>query len=562
MEIIVIIVIIIYIISTLAGAGTTDQSYPKRIPTKKKYSNKSDLKSNNNRKTRHEVKPRSLHTEDDKSEHSEFLNRYTKWDESNNIIGKCFKAKEIIPLIKNETEIVNNKTDRYTELFGRGRGCRYFPGYGKIYNRAFKIWFQDYNSTEMKLVQDYFDIGVEYLPPFFSEEISDGHRIHNELERTRGYLKLYNVRVDKTKRTWYAGLKHLEFTGIITDGEVEFGQSIPKIEEQSLLNISKTSLINEVSNDLSSEKVSSLKSSLKDSKVKPHDQPWYPSNGNNKQRIIPKSNTTKILWEEELKKFTNDYSNNPKHFIDSIVSLGNSNKIVSSKDKMFLEASKFVSRHNKEAALTLYVYYLYNCLKSPTLSSQLMNRANFALQNDILASSEQLREFEIIENQLIKDKNLEKALQGIPNIFIPKKKRIKLSKDAIADAHQKHSGTVELLNNYLQDESDDSLSKANTSEISSEEGQIEIQAKNQSIKRTASKFTDAQQELLDAFQKNALTLSNEEIELFSKRRGLFKNQLIESLNDSCYDTLDDLLIEEDGEYYTINPDYLQRILTL
>lgn len=553
MEVIIIIVAIIYFISTLAG--TTDQRNPKRIHTKKKYSNNRDLKLNDNREIRHEVNPRSLYTVDEKREHSELLNRYPKWYGSKNIIGQCFKAKKIAPLVKNETEIVNYKTDRYTELFGRGNDCSYFPGYGKICNREFNIWYQNYNSTEMQLVQDYFDIGVEYLPPFFSEEISDGHCIHNNLERTRGYLKLYNVRVDKTNRTWYAGLKHLEFTGIITDGEVEFGQSMPKIEEQSILNISKTSLINEVTNDLYSEKGNSLKPSLKDNKVKPHDQPWYPNNGINKQRIIPKSNT-KILWEEELKKITNDYRNNPKHFIDSIVSLGNSNRIVSSKDNIFLEASKFISRHNKEAALTLYVYYLYNCLKSSAFS--INEQANFALQNDILASKDQLKEFQIIENQLIKDKNLEKALQGIPNIFIPKKKKINLSKDAIADAHQKHSGTVELLNNYLQDESEDSLSKVKTEEINGEEVQIEIQKKEPA----ASKFADAQRELLDTFQKNGLTLSDEEIELFAKSRGLFKNQLIESLNDSCYDTLDDLLIEEDGEYYSINPDYLQRILTL
>ncbi|MFN7603617.1 MAG: tellurite resistance TerB C-terminal domain-containing protein, partial [Bacteroidota bacterium] len=132
----------------------------------------------------------------------------------------------------------------------------------------------------------------------------------------------------------------------------------------------------------------------------------------------------------------------------------------------------------------------------------------------------------------------------------------------IAEAHQKHSGTVELLNEYLQDEYEDSLSKVKTEEINSEEVQIEIQKKETDFQRAASKFADAQRELLDTFQKNGLTLSDEEIELFAKSRGLFKNQLIESLNDTCYEILDDLLIEEDGENYSINPDYFQRILTL
>ncbi|MEY3501587.1 MAG: hypothetical protein RL308_3260, partial [Bacteroidota bacterium] len=28
----------------------------------------------------------------------------------------------------------------------------------------------------------------------------------------------------------------------------------------------------------------------------------------------------------------------------------------------------------------------------------------------------------------------------------------------------------------------------------------------------------------------------------------------------CYETLDDILIEEEDEYYTINPNYYQRLL--
>jgi hypothetical protein len=37
--------------------------------------------------------------------------------------------------------------------------------------------------------------------------------------------------------------------------------------------------------------------------------------------------------------------------------------------------------------------------------------------------------------------------------------------------------------------------------------------------------------------------------------------LIESINDTCYEFLDDILIEEEDDYYTIDTNYFQKILT-
>jgi hypothetical protein len=42
-------------------------------------------------------------------------------------------------------------------------------------------------------------------------------------------------------------------------------------------------------------------------------------------------------------------------------------------------------------------------------------------------------------------------------------------------------------------------------------------------------------------------------------KGLFPGGLIESINESCYEKLDDLLIEEEDENYIMNPGYYQII---
>ena len=65
---------------------------------------------------------------------------------------------------------------------------------------------------------------------------------------------------------------------------------------------------------------------------------------------------------------------------------------------------------------------------------------------------------------------------------------------------------------------------------------------------------------LELFAKSNFSVPQNELEVFAKSKGVFKNQLIESINDTCYEFLDDLLIEEEDDYYTINTDYFQRIL--
>ena len=65
---------------------------------------------------------------------------------------------------------------------------------------------------------------------------------------------------------------------------------------------------------------------------------------------------------------------------------------------------------------------------------------------------------------------------------------------------------------------------------------------------------------LEIFAKGNFSIPQSELETFAKSKGVFKNQLIESINEICYEDLDDVLIEEEDEHYIINPNYYQRLL--
>lgn len=143
-------------------------------------------------------------------------NESDKWYSAEVSVGSCYQAKRIAPFTYGKEETVYYKSDNWIKLFGRGKDSSYFPGYGKIYNRTFNIWFQNTGSTEKLGEMEYHDIANEHLPPQFAEGITQNVFISNRLERTKGFLKLFNARDVKNNKTWYAGLKQLEYVGIIT----------------------------------------------------------------------------------------------------------------------------------------------------------------------------------------------------------------------------------------------------------------------------------------------------------------------------------------------------------
>lgn len=265
-------------------------------------------------------------------------------------------------------------------------------------------------------------------------------------------------------------------------------------------------------------------------------------------------------WKIKFEELTTNYNDKPKEFIDSIVTLGKLNKKNPSIENIFFEASKFIAKYDKESALSLYVHYLYHDLKSTTFDNKQLTKT---IQKNLFKTNEQLHDFEKIVSELIKDKDLEKALKNVSKVYEVKRKKIQLDTASIKEVQQQHSGTVELLNEYLKDDFEDENNSIKSQEINNEEIKIEITQKSEDTVHSAFvselSFSQIHISALELFSKSNFSVSQSELEAFAKSKGIFKNQLIESINEACYDLLDDVLIEEEDDYYTINTNYFQRI---
>lgn len=251
----------------------------------------------------------------------------------------------------------------------------------------------------------------------------------------------------------------------------------------------------------------------------------------------------------------------PKDFEEKIIELGKLNKDNPSVEIIFFEASKFIAKQDKPTALSLYIHYIHHDLNSATFDNRQLTKS---IQKSLFSNDEQFSIFQGIVDRFINDKNLGKALLSIPEVYAIKRKKIQLDTSSIKEVQEQHSGTVALLNEYLKDENEIAESNLKTEDPQPEEIKITIShgIEEEAISIYSDEFTfnTLHASTLEVFVKNNYSILQSEFELFAKSKGAFKNQLIDTINEICYDRLDDLLIEEDEDYYTINQNYYHKLL--
>ncbi|MFT3749117.1 MAG: tellurite resistance TerB C-terminal domain-containing protein [Agriterribacter sp.] len=264
-------------------------------------------------------------------------------------------------------------------------------------------------------------------------------------------------------------------------------------------------------------------------------------------------------WKNKFEQYLNLYKHAPEQFVTQIYQLGKDNSKNPSVENIFFEASKAMSAVDKNIALQLYVHYIYADLNSETFDHRKLTKT---IQKSLFKSEDQLKGFEVLINELIKTKDLEAALSRVNELFLTKRKKIKIDKDLIKEVQTQHSETVELLNEVLQD--DDEQEPIGLMPKQEEDVVLKIdEAPEQSLSNyyiADISFSPVHFSFLQLFEKNNFLLSDNEITPFAKSNGVFQNSLIDNINELCYEFFDDNLIEQEDLNYSINPSQYKRLL--
>ncbi len=229
-------------------------------------------------------------------------------------------------------------------------------------------------------------------------------------------------------------------------------------------------------------------------------------------------------------------------FYNQVSSLGNNmiSKVGIARN-IFFDTYNFLVPYNKEYALRLYLHYLNVKSASSTFKFKKISRKN---AKTLFSNNKQEEQFNQICEKLLANNRLSPALQKLEELGIGDRRKIKLNINAIKEAGRRQNKVAKVLGEILEDE-DISTPK----EIVKEEALT-----------TPKETTDNPKEnLLQLFKEHSYNLNKEEVDIFARSHGIMKSQLIESINETYYEVLDDVLIEEDDEHYMMNEAYYEQI---
>jgi hypothetical protein len=274
--------------------------------------------------------------------------------------------------------------------------------------------------------------------------------------------------------------------------------------------------------------------------------------------ILNENNTNR--WKTKFELIKEDY-NNPLAFEREIFRLADVNIKNPSVDSIFFEASKFVADFDKSCALRLYLHHLDKALNLKSDNKQLTK----TIQKSLFSTKEQISDFEKIMSDFIAQRNLETAIQAVNKFYEPKRKKISINQEAIENVQRLDSEISRKLGDILSDDYEDENTSIKAQELqNTTEITFSITHKNQEIQISKYldefNFTNIQKEILDLFEKQSFNILQTEFLDFIKSKNLFMGSAIDAINDTCYETLDDILIEEEDEYFTINPNYYKKLL--
>ncbi|OGX86777.1 hypothetical protein BEN47_12390 [Hymenobacter lapidarius] len=280
-------------------------------------------------------------------------------------------------------------------------------------------------------------------------------------------------------------------------------------------------------------------------------------------------------WKQQLDQLAAQLSAaTTREFVEVVNRLGQRNARNPALEHIFFEASKLVAKFDREEALRFYVQYVHHDLNSATVNNKPLTKT---IQKSLFPQPEHLQRFEALISQLTRDKDVSQALSQVPTVYARERRKIELNLSAIREVQYQHAGTVELLNEYLQDEPEaavPSLADAPPAPlvvgaVPGDEIQLSVPvpAPNESFAAAGGAFVATwglnapQSALLAYFGEQGLVLLQSSVETFAKQHGTLRNQLIDGINERCYAHLDDVLIEEDGDTYTIYEPYYQQLAT-
>ena len=291
-------------------------------------------------------------------------------------------------------------------------------------------------------------------------------------------------------------------------------------------------------------------------------------------------------WEPRYEKLLALLPANSTGFVAGVYALGRQNERNSMISQLYLEAARQVADLVREPTVELYFHYLYYGRRRYPFKPKPLYKRH---KKKLFPLPEHLERFEQTTLDLLNTRgggSLAAALDKVPAIYYKERRKIELDMGTVQAVRQQHAGTVELLNEYLGEQPESGpgpvtarpptpAKAAKAAPKASVKAAAATAAAHNAQKTSPGPGAPAagafaptlginatQQELLRLFAAHGLTLTKAAVDTFAQQHGALRNQLLDGLNEACYELLDDVLLEETDDTYTIYEPYYRRLTTV
>jgi len=237
------------------------------------------------------------------------------------------------------------------------------------------------------------------------------------------------------------------------------------------------------------------------------------------------------LWKPELKGMAAQVKmdKNLDAYIDKVRDLIDRTTRCFNAPILYKDAIKPLAKKRREVALSLCfdATVMYGCRFSPTAPTI----------KALFPTAEKDMDFKLLVREYMrKHCSREEAEEMIMSFYAPRRRKIVISEENLADKEKAFTTTSSMLDEILAEDE-----PAKTLEM------VGVQA-------VAPDSNEAM--IVEAFRNNGFSMTSEQVKALADSLGTMASLMIDSINENHFEELDDNLIEQDGDEFTMNQEYI------
>ncbi len=262
--------------------------------------------------------------------------------------------------------------------------------------------------------------------------------------------------------------------------------------------------------------------------------------------------TNKTRWKDDFRKIQKNFNSNPEKYFKELKELINLNNGNKSQRLIYFESSKLLVDYRPEISLLHYAIYQIDTEKEEGKVKELPKQT----AKKLFRSEEMSTSFFQLISTVSTRFDLLKLKDEIAELLVVKRKKIVLNEKDIKSIHHQQTDVVNKLNEILEEKTP-VISEPNPAKQTA--SSLDDLFENEDNELSEIEFSADHLSMLQLFVRQNFKLSTEKMNTFAANINRFASGIINEINELAYDALEEELILEEENEYSIENTYHQVV---